>query len=999
VDPVFAQPWKHDADGPRLRWALATETNPYSRRWAELDLAVWRWKEAGRRAGPGERERCRQQLLRTIERLRAGQFGLPRSILDLCALEAGDLDGVAADLLAWHQTVETNDLDRDPNSQRRAEARNFVTACIDFLDCRESIGHPQETAVRGAMDDVAARAEDVLMTMHTEGLKRVRRGRASKVEAGRLAAAERSRFPAGGRLTARAGRGIRILPGRPSAGPAEVRDAERVVARARSGRSLEGLPGAVTDLAAALAEPGLDDRTHLRVAVTLANAAVALDEYYDDSSVLVEVADHLSASSRLQSDETATLACLLRARACLGDETMDPTAAARELRSAATSTDDLTRALRPDIQATLARLVIRSEPAAFAAAVEVCRAGREAGLRPGRRATSADLTLARLLISYALEPATDPADGVGHVAEAIRLSRRQSRPWHRGGTAARLVLNAARCARDAATGGLDIPGRRAGWRRAADRAGVAPTADRARLAAAWVAWAVTTEDVDTVAEAYAHLMAIVPLDAASRYLTRAKDKVLAAVQEHTEEAGYWLCRARRYREAVVALETGRAIRLSETIGPDRAGTPEHEPLARFRSALTDLSALERRSGSAGSLRRAWAETRAAAKRVADVTGVDPLALEVGYGDITAVTGDGAVVYLAAAKAGGYALVVAADHDPQFIDLSRLDRATVAGLLDAFRFTANDVDGRISELNGMVRARRWLWDSGLADLVQWHAGGLMVTLIPVGLLSLLPLQAAGAPDDEYGDRRNISDFVVVRYAPNARTLRRCRNTVERLHGEALSLLAADVPDGHGYSTDRHLKHVAAETAEVAGTWAKTGPVVHLHQCGWADFQGAAGDCDVWHLACHGRAYPDDILSSTLLFADRAVTLAELRAELRPALRRLAVLSSCGSHRSGTANPNEVVGLPAALLEIGFAGVIATSWSVEDAPTAYLVTRFYQLWRQDGFPPAVALNLAQQWLRHAAWEDLDAVLPDLPALDWIPRPYEHPFYWAGFTFTGA
>jgi CHAT domain-containing protein len=158
--------------------------------------------------------------------------------------------------------------------------------------------------------------------------------------------------------------------------------------------------------------------------------------------------------------------------------------------------------------------------------------------------------------------------------------------------------------------------------------------------------------------------------------------------------------------------------------------------------------------------------------------------------------------------------------------------------------------------------------------------------------------------------------------------------------------------------------------------------------------------VWHLACHGQARPGDILRSTLHFADATITLAELRTELRPARRRLAVLSSCESHRTGTTHPNEMVGLPAALIEIGFAGVVATSWPVADAPTACLVARFYQLWRHDRFEPPVALNLAQQWLRSASWEDLETVFPDVP---WDDRatthPYEHPRHWAAFAFTGA
>ena len=103
-----------------------------------------------------------------------------------------------------------------------------------------------------------------------------------------------------------------------------------------------------------------------------------------------------------------------------------------------------------------------------------------------------------------------------------------------------------------------------------------------------------------------------------------------------------------------------------------AQTGEPELGGRFRAALARLEAQERQaSGPAdpsGALQRAWADVRSAARSVAAVTGVDPLALDLGYDDITAVTGDGALAYVAAAKAGGYALVIAARHDPQFVDL-------------------------------------------------------------------------------------------------------------------------------------------------------------------------------------------------------------------------------------------------------------------------------------------------------------------------------------------
>jgi hypothetical protein len=508
-------------------------------------------------------------------------------------------------------------------------------------------------------------------------------------------------------------------------------------------------------------------------------------------------------------------------------------------------------------------------------------------------------------------------------------------------------------------------GRQRAWRRLVAEAGT--VAERARLAAAWVQWAVGTREPELVAEAYQHLMGLVPLVVAERPAGSARRLVLAAAQEHTEEAGYWLARTGRYREAAVALETGRAVELSQALSPTGAAAERSTP-------------------------------------------------DVRYDDILAATGEGALVYLAAATAGGYALVVAARHDPQFVELPTLDRATVAGLLDPLLPGASDRSAPVtgsalrqaperdadqlsrpgdSLAGGLVT----LWDAG-SRLLGLSAGGRVVTFVPVGLLSLLPLHAAGAPGDP-GDRldwRHLGNFSAIRYAPNARSLTRCQDTARRLAAGPQLLLAVDVPDGFGVDPRGHLRHVAREAAEAVRCW--TGAGLPRHDCTWEEFRAAAGDHTVWHLACHGAAEPHAILDSRLYFADRVVTLRELRETLPAGQRRLAVLSACESNLTDASLPNEVVGLPSALLQVGFAGVIASSWKVNDLATAYLMTAFYQQWCGEGQEPTVALNLAQRWLRRATRSDLAAMLPDVtPDGDEGESPYRHPRYWAAFAYTGA
>ena len=88
-------------------------------------------------------------------------------------------------------------------------------------------------------------------------------------------------------------------------------------------------------------------------------------------------------------------------------------------------------------------------------------------------------------------------------------------------------------------------------------------------------------------------------------------------------------------------------------------------------------------------------------------------------------------------------------------------------------------------------------------------------------------------------------------------------------------------------------------------------------------------------------------------------------------RLAVLSACETGLYDAAsNPDEFVGLPAAFLELGAAGVIGSLWQVEDRATALLMARFYELHIDEGLSPPAALKQAKAWLRDATNRELTA-----------------------------
>jgi CHAT domain-containing protein len=128
--------------------------------------------------------------------------------------------------------------------------------------------------------------------------------------------------------------------------------------------------------------------------------------------------------------------------------------------------------------------------------------------------------------------------------------------------------------------------------------------------------------------------------------------------------------------------------------------------------------------------------------------------------------------------------------------------------------------------------------------------------------------------------------------------------------------------------------------------------------------------------------------------------------------------------GVTLPDEGFSLPAGLLQAGVAGVVGSFWSVADESTALFMQRFYNLWRQEGLEPAMALCEAQRWMRDVTNAELSNLFkglkdralgaPEQSSADYAltkemfreytlknpdGRPFAHPYYWAAFSLCGV
>ena len=152
----------------------------------------------------------------------------------------------------------------------------------------------------------------------------------------------------------------------------------------------------------------------------------------------------------------------------------------------------------------------------------------------------------------------------------------------------------------------------------------------------------------------------------------------------------------------------------------------------------------------------------------------------------------------------------------------------------------------------------------------------------------------------------------------------------------------------------------------------------------------------------------MLSGLRLGNDDRLTVSEILSLTRLQGTRLVMLSGCDTGVNDVfESVNDFVGLPAAFLQLGAAGVVSTLWPVNDSPTSLLVARFYELHILRKMEPPAALKGAQTWLRDANRAELSAYWKQINGgqtaeFAWpnntLDRPFSHPHFWAGFVLYG-
>jgi CHAT domain-containing protein len=265
---------------------------------------------------------------------------------------------------------------------------------------------------------------------------------------------------------------------------------------------------------------------------------------------------------------------------------------------------------------------------------------------------------------------------------------------------------------------------------------------------------------------------------------------------------------------------------------------------------------------------------------------------------------------------------------------------------------------------------------LASIAQRlrELGAAGVTLIPTGLLSLLPLHAATYVVGETS--RCLLDEFDVAYAPSARVLATAQREQQRRATGALRLA------GVGNPTE-DLRFAGPELRSICDLLPLGATTAFYKQDAtrsaiWAALPGST----IGHFSCHGSFAADPLDSALHLAAGDRITLRELITGDTSALAdlRMVVLSACQTAINDFQRlPDESIGLPGGFLQAGVPAVVGTLWSVNDLSTALLMHRFYELHLHGDAsaglapqPPARALRQAQLWLRDLTYQELSTYL---------------------------
>jgi tetratricopeptide (TPR) repeat protein len=517
------------------------------------------------------------------------------------------------------------------------------------------------------------------------------------------------------------------------------------------------------------------------------------------------------------------------------------------------------------------------------------------------------------------------------------------------------------------------------WRAAAESDTAAP-AVRIAAARAWGRGEFDEGDWPSAADAYAGGVQLLP-QVAWHGLDRAtQEDQLAAWAGLAADAAACAIVAGRLRSAVEMLEQGRSVLWTQALSlrsdltrlrekaPDLAERLNEVRRELNRPSLDDRPAVfvdppageghiapRRVTADRRNLARHWDTLIAQVRKLA---GFERFLMPVQFADLQAAAAEGPIVIVNTSPLGCHALVVTSTGDPGVTavalpGLSHEETVDQANTLLSLQRRANDIGRpfleREADRHAVFDVLEWLWRTIAAPVLDalGHTGAMAegsppprVWWCPTGPLTVLPLHAAGCyPRTASAPARpedTVPGRVVSSYTPTLTALRRARAASSAHPGEMRQLVVG-MPTTSGLNP---LPAVADEIHVLADYFRPPQQACHLvaEQATRAAVLGKLPEYPWVHLACH--AFQDQIQPAASAFAlwDGPMTIADLSV-LRLDRPELAFLSACQTAEGATRLLDEAVHLAAAMQMLGYRHVIATMWTIADAPSPDIAKNVY------------------------------------------------------------
>jgi len=286
---------------------------------------------------------------------------------------------------------------------------------------------------------------------------------------------------------------------------------------------------------------------------------------------------------------------------------------------------------------------------------------------------------------------------------------------------------------------------------------------------------------------------------------------------------------------------------------------------------------------------------------------------------------------------GVLLAALTEDDTVFVELTELDgvlHALVAGrgrvrhrVVGEAAAAAAAVDFSLFTLRQAARGRRAQLEVAGARLERALLGS---ALDGVGESRIVVSGTAALQGVPWGLLPSLAHRPVTS-TPSARLWLRARSARPADQGRRVMLVGPGLGSGGA--------EVPAVVAEDPGAQVLDGDAATV-SASLAALDGAA----LAHVAAHGRFREDSPLFSSLTLADGPLLVHDLQGLDRPPHR--VVLSACESGVMAPVGDQELLGLAAALLSMGTAGVVSSLAEVDDAATVDVMVALHARLRQGG-----------------------------------------------------